>query len=106
MKFLRTMLLLTALVLLGVIQGGCTTVIEETSTIPAGKFISWDVSDFDECKYHFTVRQTGAFGDVDIEFQGRRYKEKDGNFLGDTFTLSNGYSLTTAKVVDIRLRCK
>ena len=106
MKFLRTMLPLTALVLLGVTQGGCTTVIEETSTIPAGGSISWDVSDFDECQYHFTVRQTGSFGDVDIEFQGHKYTEKDGIFYGDTFSLSNGYSLTTAKVVDIRLRCK
>ena len=51
------------------------------------------------------MRQTGALGAVDIGFQGQRYTEKDGVFYGDTFTLSNGYSLSTAKVVDLILRC-
>ena len=81
------------------------TVIRDTPTIPAGEAVYWDVSDFEECQYHFAVRQTGSLGRVDIEFQGQRYTEKDGVFYGDTFTLSNGYSLGTAKVVDIRLRC-
>ena len=78
----------------------------ETSTIPAGTSMSWDVADFEECRYDFKVRQTGTLGDVDIEFQGERYTEKDGIFYGGTFTLSNGYSLNTDKVVDVRLRCK
>ena len=76
-----------------------------TRTIPAGQLVNWDLSDFEACRYHFTVRQTGTLGSVDIEFQGQRYTEKDGVFYGDTFTLSNGYSLGTAKVVDLRLRC-
>ena len=81
------------------------TVIRDTQTIPAGTSMSWDVSGSEECQYHFTVRQTGSFGSVDIEFQGQRYTEKDGVFYGDRFTLSNGYSLNTAKVVDLLLRC-
>ncbi len=92
--------------LLSVACSGSSNVVDETETIPAGQSISWDVSQFDECKYHFTVRQTGTLGDVDIAFQGRRYTEKDGIFYGDTFVLDNGYSLGTAKVVDIRLQCK
>ena len=80
-------------------------VMRDTTTIQAGTYLSWDVSDFSECRYHFKVRQTGSFGAVDIEFQGRRYKEKDGVFYGDTFTLDNGYSLSTAKVVDVKLQC-
>ena len=81
------------------------TVLEETQTIEAGTYISWDVSEFSECRCHFTVRQTGSFGDVDIKFQGERYVEKDGVFYGDTFTLDNGYRLSTAKVVDVKLEC-
>ena len=77
------------------------TVIRDTQTIPAGTLVSWDVSGSEECRYHFTVRQTGSLGSVDIEFQGQRYTEKDGVFYGDSFTLSNGYSLNTAKVVDL-----
>jgi hypothetical protein len=76
------------------------TVIRDTQTIPAGTSMSWDVSGSEECQYHFTVRQTGSFGSV-----GQRYTEKDGVFYGDRFTLSNGYSLNTAKVVDLLLRC-
>ena len=76
-----------------------------TRTIPAGQMVEWDLSAFEECRYHFTVRQTGTLGSVDIEFQGERYTEKDGVFYGDTFTMSNGHSLSTAKVVDIILRC-
>ena len=82
------------------------TVIRKTPTIDAGQSLSWDLSDFKECRYHFTVRQTGSFGDVDIEFQGQRYTEKDGVFYGDAFTLSNGYSLSTAKVVDVKFQCE
>ena len=81
------------------------TVIRDTQTIPAGTSMSWDVSGSEECQYHFTVKQTGSFGSVDIEFQGQRYTEKDGVFYGDSFTLSNGFSLNTAKVVDLLLRC-
>ena len=81
------------------------TVMSVTRTIPAGQLVNWDLSDFEACRYHFTVRQTGTLGSVDIEFQGQRYTEKDEVFYGDTFTLSNGYSLGQAKVVDLRLRC-
>ena len=77
------------------------TVMSVTRTIPAGQLVNWDLSDFEACRYHFTVRQTGTLGSVDIEFQGQRYTEKDGVFYGDTFTLSNGYS----QGVDLRLRC-
>ena len=77
-----------------------------THTISAGMQASWDVSDSEKCQYHFKVRQTGSFGRVDIEFQGQRYTEKGGVFYGDSFTLNNGYSLNTAKVVDVLLRCK
>ena len=82
------------------------TVVNVTRTIHAGQLVEWNLSDFEECRYHFTVRQTGTFGSVDIEFQGQRYTEKDGVFYGDTFTLSNRYSLGAAKVVDLRLRCQ
>ena len=82
------------------------TVVNVTRTIHAGQLAKWNLSDFEECRYHFTVRQTGTFGSVDIEFQGQRYTEKDGVFYGDTFTLSNGYSLGAAKVVDLRLQCQ
>ena len=118
MTILRLTILLAALTLLVVACGSPTpippatfeptptpTVIRDTRTIPAGTSVSWDVSDLGECQYHFTVRQTGSLGSVDIEFQGQRYTEKDGVFYGDSFTLSNGYSLNTAKVVDLRLRC-
>ena len=114
MTFLKV-LLLTALVLVAMACGSSTptptpvptpTVIHRTVTIPAGDAWSLGVSGFDECRYNFSVRQTGTFGSVDIEFQGERYTEKDGIFYGETFTLSNGYSLTTAKVVDVRLRCE
>ena len=82
------------------------TVIRDTQTIAAGRSVSWDVSAFEACQYHFTVRQTGTLGSVDIEFQGSKHTEKDGVFYGDTFTLNNGYSLNTAKVVDVRLQCR
>ena len=82
------------------------TVIRATETIHAGRSVYWDLSDFEACRYHFTVRQTGTFGSVDIGFQGQRYTEKDGVFYGDMFTLSNGYSAGTAKVVDVTLRCQ
>ena len=75
-------------------------------TIPAGEARNWDVSDYNSCTYHFIVEQTGSLGSVDIGFQGERYKEKDGAFYGTRFTLDNGYSLRTAKVVDLRLRCQ
>ena len=81
------------------------TVMNVTQTIHAEQLVQWDLSEFETCRYHFTVRQTGTFGSVDIEFQGERYTEKDGVFYGDTFTLSNGYNLGTAKVVDLRIRC-
>ena len=77
-----------------------------TVTIRAGRSLSWDVSEYDECKYHFTVRQTGAFGIVDIEFEGERVQEKAGVFYGNTFTLSNAHSLVTDKVVDVLIQCK
>ena len=82
------------------------TVVNVTRTIHAGHLVEWNLSDFEECRYHFTVGQTGTFGSVDIEFQGQRYTEKDGVFYGDTLTLSNRYSLGAAKVVDLRLRCQ
>ena len=99
-------ILVATLTLLAVACGSpAPTVIRDTPTIPAGEAVYWDVSAFEECQYHFAVRQTGSLGRVDIEFQGQRYTEKDGVFYGDTFTLSNGYSLITAKVIDLRLRC-
>ena len=98
-----------AVLLISLVALACSsskpTVIEESPTIEAGTSLSWDVSEFRECRYHFTVRQTGSFGDVDIKFQGRKYIEKDGVFYGDTFILDNGYSLSTAKVVDVKLEC-
>ena len=98
--------LVAALTLLAVACGtGTPTAVTETLIVPAGELVSWDVSEFEECQYHLAVTQTGALGRVDIEFQGQRYTEKDGVFYGDTFALNNGYSLSTAKVVDIRLRC-
>ena len=107
MGFWKTPLLVAAVVLLAVAcVGSAPVVIRETETIPAGRVVTWDTSAFDECQYHFSVKQTGTFGSVDIEFQGQRYTEKDGVFYGDTFTLSNGYSLGTAKVVDLRLQCQ
>ena len=57
-----------------------TLTMSVTRTIPAGQLVWWDLSEFEECRYHFTVRQTGTFGSVDIEFQGERYTEKDGVF--------------------------
>ena len=103
---LRSTILLAALTLLVVACGTPTrTETRVTRTIPAGMLYSWDVSGSEECRYHFAVKQTGSLGSVDIEFQGQRYTEKDGVFYGDSFTLSNGYSLNTAKVVDLRLRC-
>ena len=103
-----TMMLISTGLLASILLMGCAEkpmVIDVTRTIPAGQLIDWDVSAFEECRYHFAVRQTGTFGDVDIKFQGQRYTEKDGVFHGDTFTLDNGYSLGTAKVVDLILRC-
>ena len=98
-------MLLPLAVLLAVTLGGCTTVFDETAAVSAGGSWSLDVSEFDECNYDFTVRQTGNLGDVDIRFQGQKYREKEGIFRGDTFTLDNGYSLLTTKVVDVRLEC-
>ena len=100
---LRSTILLAALTLL--VVACAPTVTRITQTIPAGMLVSWDVSDFEECRYHFAVNQTGSLGSVDIEFQGERYTEKDGVFYGDSFVLSNGYSLNTAKAVDVLLRC-
>ena len=101
-------LLVATMLAVTLAMAGCSatpTVMNVTETIPAGQFVEWDLSELEACRYHFTVRQTGMFGSVDIKFQGRRYTEKDGVFYGDTFTLSNGHSLSTAKVVDIILRC-
>ena len=113
----RSWLLVATMLVVTLALAGCSaeptpvptptpTVLNVTRTIPAGQLVEWNLSDFEECRYHFTVRQTGTFGSVDIEFQGQRYTEKDGVFYGDTFMLSNGYSLGTAKVVDLRLRCQ
>ena len=108
MGFWKTPLLVAAVVLLAL--AGCDNrgdvEITKTTTIGAGQYWELDLSEFEECRYHFTVRQTGTFGSVDIEFQGERYTEKDGVFYGDTFTLSNGFSLSTAKVVTLLLRCQ
>ena len=94
------------MVLLSVGCSASPTVFRDTETIRAGRLVSWDTSAFDECRYHFVVRQTGVLGKVDIEFQGERYVEKDGTFFGDSFTLSNEHSLSSDKVVDIRLQCQ
>ena len=104
--FLPGIMTLIVLTLVSCSASSSPVVIERTGTILAGRTWEWDLSDYAECRYHFTVRQTGAFGDVDIGFQGQRYIEKDGVFYGDTFTLNNGYSLSTAKVVDLILRCQ
>ena len=112
----RSWLLVATMLVITLALAGCSaeptpvpiptpTVVNVTRTIHAGQLVEWNLSDFEECRYHFTVRQTGTFGSVDIEFQGQRYTEKDGVFYGDTFTLSNGYSLGAAKVVDLRLLC-
>ena len=96
------------LIAMAILAASCgnKAVVDETWTVPAGRSAALDVSDFEECEYHFTVQQTGMLGSVDIEFQGRRYTEKDGVFYGDTFTLSNAHSLNTAKVVDVLIRCE
>ena len=111
MGFWKTPLLVAAVVLLAVACAGSAplptpTVIRETETIPAGHSVTWDTSAFDECQYHFSVKQTGLIGDIHIEFQGEQYVEKDGTFFGDSFVLSNEHSLSSAKVVDLLLRCQ
>ena len=75
---------------------GNKAVVDETWTIQAGRGKTQSLR-----SANHTVQQTGMLGSVDIEFQGRRYVEKDGVFYGDTFTLSNAHSLNTAKVVDV-----
>ena len=105
--FLPGIVTLVVLVLASCSAVSSPVVVERTTkTIPAGRTWQWDLSDYAECRYHFTARQTGAFGAVDIGFQGQKYIEKDGVFYGDTFILNNGYRLSTAKVVDLILRCQ
>ncbi len=106
-RFWTKPLIAVAFVLLAVAcTGSSPVVIRVTETIPAGSSVSWDTSAFNECQYHFSVKQTGLLGEVHIEFQGERYVEKDGTFFGDSFVLSNGHSLSSDKVVALLLRCR